>query len=230
MELRALVIEPDNISRHFLWQAMLLESYFHNARAMQSLEQALDHLKTGNTYEAILVSSAFEHDRLSMFIRDARSAKGGMEAAYIMIMHAQEQSRENVAVNILDGSDGFLFLPFSVQAVRDVADIAKRIHAEHEEKRKMAAMELIIKEVHNAFVIFIAAKHGDGDAALLYHRFKRTAKLLKKIGPEDLPLYKKLMIPHLEKADPVVPSMYDGASQRIREKMRQRAKQLEEGR
>ncbi len=220
MKFSALVIEPSRSNRSYLWQALLAESSFERVRAIDDLDGALAHLQSGAGYDVVLASSDFPREKIGAFVKKARESAGGTESAYVTVVRKAGQTRENVAFGLVDGTDGFLFVPFSVHTLREVAVIASAVKKEHEHKRRLAALKLLLAEVRVTFSKVVTAMHCEEETAGMRHALATVGVSLKKIKEEDSALYYEVLLPHLENANPYYEVLYKGASARIRKKLK----------
>lgn len=218
--LDALIIDSNPLSRGFLWQATLAESHFRQVKAVSTLTVALTQLDD-RVFDVILIPSNAPIDEVKQFVTDAKQKNGGKEAAYIVVLKVPDQTTEKIAAGIMDGTDGFLFEPFSVDSLKQVAAVASRIKGEHERRRKEAAMKLVIGDLIKALDEYSAAVSNDKGAfqnSRERKAFHKASATLKKFRGNDVGIYLDLAPPMFEAAPPRI-KFYKGASRRLQKKL-----------
>jgi response regulator RpfG family c-di-GMP phosphodiesterase len=229
MSLQALIIDPNPTSRGYLWQATLAEVNFQRVKAYSKFDTALNYLQEGAKYDVLLITSQFPKDEIARFVEQAKLSEGGKEAAYVVVLKAAHQNTENIATSMMEGVDGFLFEPFSVQSLRQVAAIAARVKSEFEKQRRRAAISLYVIDVMKALDDYALALFSDTDVVAKNKLFLKSVLPFRKMGPEDLAVYYDVVGEIFEKARPRPPISYKGASLRVRQKAKeQTAKTLTE--
>jgi len=218
VKFNALIVDPNAYSRANLWQVTLYDPNFNSVKAVSSLEDATAQLQNGNRFDVLLVTSDLEPERVREFIPAAKQIDAGKEAAYVIVLKQNHQDAENVAASLVDGTDGFLLEPYSVDALRRVANIAARIKKQHEANRARAAMTLLFRDVVPKLDAYAEAARKKKDAPIAEKEFRHVAASLQKLikGHEDV--YLSLAEEFFEKASPrAAKSKYKGASKRVRQ-------------
>ncbi len=218
--LDALIIDSNPLSRGFLWQATLAESHFRRVKAVSTLQAALDQL--GNhQFDVILIPSTIDVEDVKRFVSEARQSIGGKESAFVVVLKVPDQTTEKIATGIMDGTDGFLFEPFSVESLKQVAAIASRVKGEHERQRREAATKLLITDLMRRLDEFALAVQAD-KGAMIHSKerreFLKSSATLKKFRANDLGLYHQLAPEMFEAALPRL-VVYKGASRRLKKKL-----------
>ncbi len=221
MFLRALIIDANPVSRAYLWQATLAGVYFNRVKAYSHTADALRHLQSGYAYDVVLITSTIDREEVRNFISSAKLSEGGKEAAYVMVLKANHQDAENIAFSMMEGTDGFLMEPFSVDSLRQVAAIAARVKGEYERARQRAAIALIVGEIMKSLDDLANAKILGDDTSQQKKKLVASTRALKKLkSGNDLQLYYDLA-PEMFEAGKPRPSLgYGGASKRVRERAR----------
>lgn len=218
----ALIVDSDLCSRGYLWQATLAEPHFRRVTAVRALDDALLLLTEGYVFHVLLISHTLERNRINSFVQSAKQTSGGKEAAYVLVLRDSEQTTDNIAFSIMEGSDGFLILPFSVHSLREVAAIAARVKHQHELKKKRAAIQLIVMDLIQALESLAFAKlchKGEKNCRL---RFSKVTASLQKLKEEDLPLYFEVATDLFSTAAPRPLIDYHGISKRVRERLEEK--------
>jgi DNA-binding NarL/FixJ family response regulator len=143
----ALIIDPDPASRMRLKQATANCADFRQVKLANSLYNALQDLKERVSCNIIYISQAFEPGHSAEFVRQARETKTGQYCAYIMIVDGRRQTRTAISSNISQGMDGFLFQPFSVDALRETTQIAAKVRGKSSAQRNGASKHLLLDSI-----------------------------------------------------------------------------------
>lgn len=218
--LDALIIDSNPLSRGFLWQATLAESHFRKVKAVGNLPAAIAQLND-NRFDVILIPSTIAVDEAKQFVSDARHTEGGKESAFVVVLKLPDQTTEKIATGIMDGTDGFLFEPYSVESLKRVASVASKVKGEHERRRKEAATRLLIADIIEKLDTYSSAVQAD-KGAMSHSRerkeFLKAAATLKKFKQIDLGIYYEVAPGMFEAALPKL-IIYRGASKRLKKKL-----------
>lgn len=215
--LSALIVEPNASKRGYLWQATLHEPQFCKVKGLKTLEDALSILG-GNNFDVILISSSFSKDRVATFVSSSRMIAGGREAAYVTVVPAEEQTKENIALNLLDGLDGFLFIPFSVSSLKEVAKIAGRVKKKFEGEKKKAALKLLLPDLSKAVDNFAVSRMIKSNLEIeMKENLLEAFGSVKNIAIEFRSDYIDILTEFLESAPPRTLPAYKGASERVKQ-------------
>ena len=220
MQLSALIVDFNPMSRSFLWQVTVEGVYFRRVKAYSHTKDALEHLRSGVKYDVLLITSQIPQEETKGFIAKAKESEGGKEAAYIVVVKIPDQTTENVASGMLGGTDGFLFEPFSIESLKQVAEIAERVRKKFEDERQKAAFQLIASDVMRCLDELAVATITNENLLAAKKQMQQSARSIKKMTSEQYALYVDIMSSVFENARPRAPIGYKGASQRVRDKAR----------
>ncbi len=142
-QFEALIVDPDPESRMRLRQATSVCGEFASVKLESSLLEALKMMRDRMTCNVIFISQTFASNESREFVKMARETPYGQYAAYIMVLNGSQQNRSGVASNVSGGVDGFLFQPYSVEALRETTAIAAEVRAKATAARKVASRKLL---------------------------------------------------------------------------------------
>lgn len=220
MQLSALIIDFNPTSRSFLWQVTVEGVYFRRVKAYSHTKDAYEHLRSGARYDVVLITSQIPQAETKSFITRAKETDGGREAAYIMVVKIPDQTTENIATNMIGGTDGFLLEPFSVESLKQVAAIAEGVRKKFEAERQRAAFQLIASGIIKALDEFSTATITNENVGAARKSFQAATRPLKKMERDQFHLFIDILTEACEDARPRAPLGYKGASQRVRERAR----------
>ncbi|MBP9838041.1 MAG: response regulator [Proteobacteria bacterium] len=220
LKINALIIDPRPESRGFLWQAILANSDFHTAKACSDTEDAIFRLTSGLKFDIVLLNSSLSTKRIAEFLPKAKETEGGRESAYVTVLKKKDQSNENVALGIMEGTDGFLLEPFSYDSLKSVAALAAKIKGEHEEKRHLAALNILIKNIIPKIDLYSEMSRKKDNTKYAKDEFLKAYASLERIAENHYDFYIKTVAAEFMKASPRIKktSSYNGASKRLQMK------------
>ncbi|HMO16689.1 MAG TPA: hypothetical protein PJ989_01220 [Oligoflexia bacterium] len=221
----AIVIEPVNTKRGYLYQAILTDPHFRKLKGFREIDEALHGLRGGAPVDVILISATFSSERIKAFIAQAKKTESGKEAAYIIITPVDIQTRENVASSMLDGSDGFLFIPFSVDSITEVAKIADAISQKFETERKKAALSILIPNITEALDSLATLAQEGENLAIGKARLKNAVRPVIAIKDQIPDYYFEQLAKYCENCPPRVLAKYKTASKRVQAMLERRKQQ-----
>ena len=217
----ALIIDSNQFSRDTLWQATQAEASFRNVKSLPTLKDALRHLSAGHKYDVVLFTSDFTQEESTTFIEDAKSLSAGREAAYVLVMKKKHQDQENVLTKMIDGTDGFLFEPINIDALRQVSEIATRVRKFHADARVRGAVSMVLKKVMPALFDLSNQRRRKRPGEDAMKILQGQAKSMRKLAKEHPQIYFDIMSDLFETAEPYVKKVvkYAGASERVKQRL-----------
>jgi CheY-like chemotaxis protein len=217
-QFRALIIDPNALTRTYIWEAVLSDRHFSVVTASRNTEDSAAQFLQGYECDVVLISSNIELDKIKEFIQTMRNSVGGREAAIVTVVYAKEQTATGLGSLLAEGSDGLLLSPFSVHSLAQVAEIAKKVKRDFDRKRKVAAaklmgFDLLLKfdELNRGF-----ARGLDGVKAI--DRLRESVLRLEKVLEGHPDVFAEAVRENLSNIEPPK-SSYKGPSQRIKKKL-----------
>lgn len=102
MKYESIIIETDTGSRNRLKQAALAVPEFGKVEFQSSPAEAIYRLNNGpERCDLVFISYRFDQASIMSFIREAKNAKQGQDAAFIMILESDDNDASKVATNML---------------------------------------------------------------------------------------------------------------------------------
>lgn len=218
--LSALVIEPNSTKRGYLWQATRSEPRFYRVNGTKSLQDALELINDGRKFDVILLPGHEDNITLENFLLAAKNTAGGLEAAYVIVTTAGEKDRERIATFLIAGFDGFLFSPYSVNNLKDVAIIAAKVKRKFESQRKKAALQILLPSISQTLDSYALARQtSTTNMDEKKKEFIDSVSPIEAIALEYPIEYLELITQIFDAAPPRVLPSYSGASQRVKAKL-----------
>lgn len=221
----AIIIDHDLDSRGKLKQAAHNVVSFGKVYPFSTLADVLARLQVGEKCDVIFLSYKLGQEEIAEFIKAAKDTHSGRDCAYILVMTARSQESNIVAQNFLGGANGFLFEPYSVDSLREIAELAATVKLENQKERERAALQILVNDMVRE-VANMALRYSVGqDIRPELKRAKRIAAAVKELQPEALDEYYEMLIESFIKAPPPATPSYFGASRRVKQRLAQRARE-----
>jgi AmiR/NasT family two-component response regulator len=218
---RAVISEPNTTKRLNFRYALAATQQFDAIVPASSAEDVLHTLRAEVSVDVVFLSTRLGTENVHTLLQNARALTEGKDAAYVMLVERDQQHVGAIAANILQGADGQLCEPYSVEALQEVLELALRVRHERQQARARLALRLLVQEI---------AEQLDAVAELRGQRYKArlSAKLLcemcevlKDLSPElQAYFHEQLLEVFIARPQPK-PKLYAGPSNRLRSKSEQ---------
>jgi hypothetical protein len=222
MKFNALVVDSDIQSRMRLKGAASSVSSFKSVQLLNDLKQAQNILTCGDeSIDVIFLSSRCDRSDIRAFIAEAKKSQIGQDAAYVLLLGTSEQAHANLATNVLDGFDGFLIEPYSVDGLMEITHLASRVKGERSLVREKVAIKLLVREIIGQIDVIAQLKSGGAGASISINSLRETCSVLQKLEQHAHAIFHESAIEQL--IDAPVPQIkntriYAGVSKRIKQK------------
>ena len=219
----ALVADPDARTRMLLKHATSAVANFKTVHLYHGLNQTLSKLEGDEHCDVVFVSYKFDHNEVRQFITTARETLQGRDAAYVMVSKMEEQDSTTIAEQVMVGTDGFLFEPYSVDSLIEITKLASRVRRERSEARQATALEFVITEFMNHINLIAYSKSMGLDVGRAMRKLREMSCFLHTLEDDSKQIYFNLVTDIFKNAP--VPTRifqrkkYTGASTLVRKKM-----------
>jgi response regulator of citrate/malate metabolism len=222
-KLNALIVDPCGESRSRLKQALHHEETagllcFQRIITTQSLGEALSILKNDSDFDLLLLAYECGKEAIEQFITEASSMRAD-KIAFVIVLEPDMQSKFTVAANLVAGVHGMLCAPYSLNTLKQVADITETVRKQNEETRTLRSMPLLVD------MMLTQIKKAQTQIAAKPHKKTSNnscrimiAQLLKKYPRSAVDAYLNALAEEFEKSAPRKKQVYDGASEILRKK------------
>jgi len=230
----AIIVDPNLDSRMRLKQATAAVPQFGEVAQNSTLQEAIQRLDAfQQRCDVIFISYRFEQAEVAKFVAEAKKTKYGQDAAYVLVLKSKDQDNTTVAETMLQGVDGFLFEPYSVDTMLEMTRLATRVRCEREAAREKLAVSLMMGDIIKQldFVAFLKASGVSVSRSL--QKLREMCVHLQAM-PEDTREQRwQIMIDHFIEAKPPPKGLqiksYTGVSSRVRAKMEEKLIRRAEG-
>jgi hypothetical protein len=145
------IVDPDSKSRHALRASTNAVVNFRKVSPTTHLEEALTTIKSLDFCDFVLLSSSFGFDEIFHFMERSKTTIKGAEATYIVVVKSADKNERLLAEALIKGIHGFLFEPYSVDGLQEIANLSDKVRNDHADKRKKAAIRLLISNIIREF-------------------------------------------------------------------------------
>ncbi len=219
----ALIIDSDVQSRMRLKQATASVGEFGDVEQIGAIRDGLQRLGGEKRCDVVFLSHNFSIEETTHFIREAKKLKQGQDSAYVLVLRGKDQESASVATSVMQGADGILFEPYSVEILVELTKLAARIRKERSDARERVALNLMLTEIMNQLDLVAFLKSCGLETVRSQRKFAELCEVIRKMEPEKIALYHDVAIstfaaaPLPKKAFQV--KRYKGASDRVRKIM-----------
>ena len=226
-KLVALVVEAGTAEREHLKAALRSSGGVSETHYARSSTEALQQLEAADRIDLIFLSSRLGEGEAPAIIRAALRSRAGRDAACIALLRSQPEIAELTA-ELLDGFDGVIVAPFSVDAVTKSLEIATRVRKERSDRRLRLALNLLITEIRSQLSQVSRLLTRGSRASISLAALREMCDVLRELSAEGEQLYFDTLIAAF---DPTqngatfkagIPS-YRGVSERVRAKTSRKA-------
>lgn len=208
-ELSGLVIEADSERRSRCSQAARENVAFKKVNAIANPRELEARINQGHVYDVVFIGCSV---RLELINDVVRVAKGHSEdCTCILVAASQYQDAVTLASSIMGGVDGFLYEPFSVDGLNQVARIAQELKRVNHERRMKASIKLIVGEMLDLVDEMSFGKSSGREKTKSSGALDRLIAMLKESGPEALSFYyEELTDRSIDRLVPIAPAVARG--------------------
>ncbi len=218
-----LIVDPDGTSRAKMKQAASVLTSFRKVLHAPNMEKGMSELGDPvNGTDIVFVSYSFGQEAVTPFVSQAKQNSIGQDCAYILILKATDQSNDIVANNVGGGIDGFLFEPYSADALREIAEIAARVKLESAERKRTTVMRLHLRDAMQYLDLLSFAKKSGQETEKHKEKLMEAAARVKATSKGLRDEYISLLTKECENAIPIAPIGYKGVSERVRKRMEEK--------
>lgn len=221
----AFIIDNDLVSRGKLKQAAHNVVSFGKVYPFNTMNDVLSRFELGEKCDVVFLSHRFGQKEIQNFIEAAKQKKAGSDCAYILVMDSAGQDSTAIAQSFLGGANGFLFEPYSVESLRQIAELAAKVKLDNSKAREGAALKLLVTDIVKE-LDRIALKKSLGEQYAKER--KKIESIMQTIAGFDegsQAQYFDTLIEATCNLPPPIVATYSGASKRVKERMETKAKE-----
>jgi hypothetical protein len=198
-KVEGIIVDPDSNRRGRLRQACLEVPQLAKVEMSSSFQHALKRLEIEGEidFTAIFISARFGRATISDFISKAKTTNRGIDTAYVLVLETKDQDGQSLTGGLIEGADGFLLEPFSVESLIETAQLAIAIKKRRQDARERAIVSLLITDAlkHLDLVAERMVRAHEGGPELKYFRGlkstiaglnQRMAAMYQDLLPKEL--------------------------------------------
>jgi len=224
LNLKAFIIDPDSSSRLMLRQVMTTIPDFKTVLQFSSPAEALNSFNSSSAVDVVFISYTIGKQIVKNFIQQAKNTQAGQDTAYVVILQSQAEGKALLAEIMMDGGDGILCKPFSVEQLREITHISLRVKKERFESREKAALSLLVPEIAKQLDLVCSIKLSGIQPDSSFKVLREQCQKIIQRGEASFEIYANILKSHLKTVPPPPPlaqsfKVYSGASRRLKAKM-----------
>jgi DNA-binding NtrC family response regulator len=205
-DLSGLVIEAESERRARCSQAARENNSFKRISAISNPREFSVRISQGQVYDVVFIGCSVRVEHINDVVRVAKAHSE--DCTCILVAGAHQQDALTLASTIMGGVDGFLYEPFSVDGLNQVAKIAQELKRVNNERRIKASIQLIIGEMLDtvddlSFGKLAARRNSDSSGIL-----GKLISTIQQFGNDSMPFYyEELVERSSERRVPIPPTI-----------------------
>lgn len=221
MSLQSLVIEADAINRNRVKQAMMALPLFGKCIMGGSIPDAKSRLPELDRIDIVFISDKIETSVIGSFIEELKKLPKSQDAAFVLIVAGSRNS--NLAEGFLNGADGILSEPYSVDTLKEITELAERVKKQRERIRAELGIQLLLKDLVHQVDNVASVQQGGLDPTRQLKKLEEIADAIEKLDPDLQQRYLMLAIEEFQKVPvpeaPKLKEQYKGVSNRVKARL-----------
>lgn len=176
-----LIVDEDNDRRMRLKGATVAANLFGDVQLCKDYKFAISKLREGKERMIVCVGGSESKATLDTFLKQAKGTSGGQDSVYIVSFNGSNSSEASIAKSVLDGIDGVLLEPFSVDSLQDVTNLAAAVYQQRRRAREEAAVKCLVESVLknlDTVSCLKAMEEAPGEAMKALKEFKEVLQTL----------------------------------------------------
>ncbi|MCB0331182.1 MAG: hypothetical protein KDD70_16045 [Bdellovibrionales bacterium] len=211
----AVVIDPDPKDRAVLKSALHAISNYNKIFQAKSIRDCLSLMKEEESELLInFISYEFPKEEIGRLVAQGKSTPGGVDSAYVIVFKSDEQDSGTIARSLLDGIDGFVVAPYSVESLAKITKLAEKLKKERRQSRIEKTVKFLVEDTLATLDEVAARKLSGASPGEMVKRWKNQSDSIHYLDAELLPYYFKVL---MELCDEAIPFAYHEKKQKTEE-------------
>jgi hypothetical protein len=185
--LDAILIEPVLEKRTQLRE--LARNFCKNVAVASTLQDGMERIKTSSNCDVIYISSRFDFETAKQFVLTSRKLQIAQDSASLLIGSSESYSEAYLAKLSLNGFDGVLLEPASVETFSLSADIALKARKDKLQVRTKKSVDILVKAISQHLDELYLKKKSGHLSFMLEEKLKNLSKELFRLDTENLLVY-----------------------------------------
>ncbi len=220
----ALGVDPDTSSRMRLKQATLAVPLFRDVGLFSHINEAFNKLEAaGSEYDVLFVSERLPENEVAHFVSQAKTFERSRDAAIVLLIAGSSATDSNAAQKLLEGFDGCLVEPYSVDALTEITRLAAVVKRRNWQDRQRVVINFLIQDIIKRIDRLAYIKQCQARIGEVLAQFRKTCAAFSEFDEFCLSEYFNAAADAFAKTAPYqgVPGYaeYKGVSTRIKKRM-----------
>ncbi|MCS6894070.1 MAG: hypothetical protein NZO16_05850 [Deltaproteobacteria bacterium] len=220
---KAFIIDPDSDARLRLRQSTSSVPDFKSVIQFSSPSEAINQLNQSDHVDVLFVSNRFGKGIVKNFIQNGKQTKGGQDSAYVVVLPSLAEGKAILAEVMMDGADGILCEPFSVEQLTEITRLATRVKKERREAREKAAISLLVPEIAKQVDLVATIRNSGMEPETSFKVLKELMEKIKGRGEFGISVFVEMFVSHvIALPAPIINQQvkaYGGVSRRLKSKI-----------
>jgi response regulator of citrate/malate metabolism len=147
-DLSASIIEPDPQRRRRCADAARANMAFKRVISLSNIREFQARIDEGENFDLVFIGGAIRPEQVQEIIKVAKHSHE--DCVTVLVLGAGDQHTSQIAKTMIQGIDGFLCEPFSVDALSKVTDTAYEVRRVNQEKRLVASLRILVNDLLDA--------------------------------------------------------------------------------
>lgn len=158
-----IIVDPDFDRRMNLKSATRSVTDYGKVSFASSFSTALKMLREEIPMVIVMISSGLPEAEIVKFVQEGKATRNGVDSAYVLIMRPEDQTSAEISSAVMNGIDGFLLEPFSVEALVNTSHLARTVYQQRKHARIEAAIEILVRDaLENLDIVAKELQSGKG--------------------------------------------------------------------
>lgn len=209
-ELLGIVIETDSEKRSRCAEAARANNAFKKISAIAHPREFESRIGEGQVFDVVFIGCSVRPGIVNEVIRVAKNHSE--DCACILVSSGHEQDLVLLAPTILGGIDGFLYEPFSVDGLAQVAEVAQELKRVNQERRIKGSIRLLMPDIFNNIDDVAAGRAAGRPTPNSLGTLLKSRETIEQLGPDALSFYFHELIERaMERMAPIASTAAKGA-------------------
>jgi len=223
LRFEAVIIDPEMATRMRLKQMCASVVNFGKVTPTGTFNEGLQKCNGDQRIDVVFMANRLGQEGVADFVKQAKASTHGQDAAYILVLSANNSDGGTIAQSMMIGADGVLFEPFSVDQLVEITGLAARVRKERSGAREEAALRFLLQDIMTQINLIAFSKSCGFETGTAVKHFKQVCSVLSTLEGESIERYNRLCVDMFEEApmpkELLARKKYGGSSSRVKKKM-----------
>ncbi len=197
-----IAVDPDFDRRMNLKSATLSVPDYSKVNFTNTFDAALKLLQEDTPMVIVMISSALPQSEIIRFVQEGKRTRNGIDSAYILLTRPENQTSTEISWAVMNGIDGFLLEPFSVDALINTSHLARTVYQQRKHSRIEAAVEILVRDALEQLDIVAVELTGGKGPGHAIRTLRELGTAVQQLEPDAHGVWYQTLIRASENAVP----------------------------